>query len=225
MSKRPAEDDIPVVVSDSEDGAAAKPAKKAKKEGGKEKAAKKADKKEDKEKKEKAPPKPKVVKLKPFTPEEEVIAAGASMARNAQILEFVNGICAAYKESAEWFKLAAAKKAAAALAAHDKPIRVAAELGALTGFGKGTIEKVQEFLKGLGKPGEGYAAEAAAAATDAGKDAQWDWLKDSDKATVLDLVASGGAPKEQAIAWHPDITEVRSADCAEVARAQWSRAQ
>ena len=75
--KRKAEADDAIVVEG--DGAAAKkPAKKAKG----------AD---------KPPPKPKVIKLKPFTEIEERVAKGASMARNEAIALFLDGIREAYK--------------------------------------------------------------------------------------------------------------------------------
>jgi hypothetical protein len=74
-SKRKAEDEE--VVVDGGEAAAAKPGKKAKTE--------------------KAPPKPKVLKMKPLNPDEERVAKGASMERNAAIAQFLDGIREAYK--------------------------------------------------------------------------------------------------------------------------------
>jgi hypothetical protein len=78
-SKRKAEDEDEIVVEGGEAaaGKAAKPKK-----------AKAA---------EKAPPKPKVLKMKPLNADEERVAKGASMERNAAIANFLDGIREAYK--------------------------------------------------------------------------------------------------------------------------------
>ena len=224
MSKRPADDsdDDIVLVGGGDSGgggggastaaaaAAAKPASKPKGKGagGGAKKAKKEKADDGGEEKEKAAPKKKApVKLKPFTPEEEEIAKGASMERNGQIVAFLKSVAQGYKDEAAWFKVANANKAVKAVEALTEPIRVAAELGALDGCGKSTIEKVAEYLKGLGKPQEGFVAAHAAAEAAAGKDESFSWLADSEKDVVLEMVKKGDCPKAQAIAWHPDISE------------------
>ncbi len=95
-------------------------------------ASKKAKKDDDGEGKEKAAPKKKApVKLKPFTPEDEEIAKGASMERNARIVAFLKQIAQSFKDEAAWFKVAATNKAVKSVEALTEPIRVAAELAAL----------------------------------------------------------------------------------------------
>ena len=44
-------------------------------------------------------------------------------------------------------KAAAVKKAADNIKAYDKPLRVAQECAMFPGCGKGTVEKIEEFLK------------------------------------------------------------------------------
>ena len=181
-------------------GAASKKAKK-------EKAGGEDDDDGGEEKEKKAPKKKAPVKLKPFTPEEEEIAKGASMERNAQIASFLKSVAQGYKDEAAWFKVASANKAVKAVEALTVPIRVAAELGSLDGCGKSTIEKVAEYLRGLGKPQEGFVAAHKAAEAAAGKDESFSWLADSEKDVVLDMVKKGDVPQAQAIAWHPEISE------------------
>ena len=75
------------------------------------------------------------------------VAQGASMARNAEIVKFLESVAQGYHDSAEWMKKANANKAARAVKALTTPIAVARQLSALEGCGKGTIEKVAAFLE------------------------------------------------------------------------------
>ena len=108
---------------------------------------------------------------------------------------------------AEYFKAAAVKKAVDAVRAHDKPFRVAQELGALPGCGKGTVDKVAEFLRGQGEPATGLVAEAAAAAAEAGRDAEFSWVEDSEREVVVELLRTGGIAFDKVQPWRKDIVE------------------
>lgn len=120
-------------------------------------------------------------------------------------------------------KAAAVKKAADNIKAYDKPLRVAQECAMFPGCGKGTVEKIEEFLKSVcvdgydlsnaplltrrssypprhprrtyGAPAEGIAAEYAKANAAAGKDEDYKWAADLDK-DACELRIRGAAQME-----------------------------
>jgi hypothetical protein len=108
---------------------------------------------------------------------------------------------------AEYMKAAAAAKAVAAVRAHDKPLRVAQELGALQGCGPSTVQKVYDFLLTYGEAPQGLAAQAAAAQADAGRDPDFSWLEDSERDVLVELLKKGEVPWEKVKPWRADIGE------------------
>jgi hypothetical protein len=161
--------------------------------GAKPKAAKKA----------KAEPKPVKPKppAKPLTAAEagSVIAKGASMARNAAIAQMLEQVVQKYHDNKEWIKKAAATKAVKAVKALATPIQVARQLSALEGCGKGTIEKVEEFLK------ENPNASAShVAAQEADEDA---YMKELDKEIIVGLLKSGEVTLERVVKQRADISQ------------------
>ena len=162
-------------------------------------AAAKAAKKPKAEKAEKAEPKAKPA-AKPLTAAEAsgAVAKGASMARNAAIVKFLQGIAQTYHDNKEWIKKAGANKAVKAVQALMEPVQVARQLLALEGCGKGTVEKVTAFLEA--NPNASAVQQAAQAADE---DA---FLKDLDRDIVIGMVASGDVTLARVTAQRADIS-------------------
>ncbi len=140
---------------------------------------------------------------------------------------------AASAEEKEWFKRAAALKAKASIAAVTEPIRTAAELGALEGVGASTVAKIAAFLvedmawtaggggaggdAGGGAGGDaGGGAGGGPAAAGGGppapaRDPALEWVGQSEREVVLDLLRSGSLTWDAVKAWRADITEEEAA--------------
>jgi hypothetical protein len=99
------------------------------------------------------------------------------------------------------------KKAAEAMRLYPKPIRVAQEMAALQGCGKGTVEKVAEFLSSLGQAEKNLAGQHAAQMAEAGKEPEDEWIKDSEREVLLGLLKSKELTFEKVKAWRSDIEE------------------
>ena len=90
---------------------------------------------------------------------------------------------------------------------HPTPIRVAAECAVLQGVGASTVEKLAVFLKGYGKPEEGLEAKHKADMKASGKDMEFQFLEDSDKDVVLEMLKSGGVTWDKVQPWRADIKD------------------
>lgn len=99
------------------------------------------------------------------------------------------------------------KKVIDGVRAHKEAFRVAQEMGVLPGCGEGTQAKVAEFLASFGEPAKGLVAEAAAAQAEAGRDAEFSWLEDSEREVVVELLKKNEVPIAQVMAWRKDIEE------------------
>ena len=84
---------------------------------------------------------------------------------------------------------------------------MAQELGALPGCGKGTVDKVAGFLATYGVPATGLVAEAAAAQAEAGRDAEFSWVEDSEKEVLVELLKKGELDFAKVQPWRTDIVE------------------
>ncbi len=107
----------------------------------------------------------------------------------------------------EYIKAASAKKGYLAMLAHPTPFRVAAECAVLQGVGASTVEKLAVFLKGYGKPEEGLEAKHKAEMKASGKDMEFQFLEDSDKDVVLEMLKSGGVTWDKVKPWRADIVD------------------
>ena len=154
------------------------------------------------EKAEKAPAKEKKPKpaAKPLSAAEAAseVAKGASMARNAAIVKLLEGVAQDYHDAKEYIKKANANKAVKAVKALVTPIQVARQLSALEGCGKGTVEKVEAFLKENPHASAGQVAEQ-----EADEDA---YIKDLDKDIVVGMVKSGDVTLERVAKQRADVS-------------------
>ncbi len=122
-------------------------------------------------------------------------------------MKLIDDVAAAYKESGEYIKAAAARKASKSIAGVAAPIAVAQELLVLEGVGKGTVEKIHAFLAARARdPSGGLAGAAAAAAAAAGKDADFEWVEASERDVLVDLIKRGELALESLRGWRSDIS-------------------
>lgn len=113
----------------------------------------------------------------------------------------------AYKEAGEYMKSAGANKAAKAIAALTEPIIFAQDLFILDGVGKGTVDRIAAYFADLHKdPSGGIAGAAAAADKASGKDAAFEWVADSERDVLLNLLSTGQLQIENLRGWRSDIT-------------------
>ena len=135
------------------------------------------------------------------------MATQASMERNEAVARFLENQVNIYKESAEYIKAAAVRKAVIAVRALTAPFAVAQELLALDGVGPGTKEKIHAFCLEYGKdPSGGITGAAEKAATAMGKDKEYEWVEASDRDVIVELIKTGELLLKHVLPWRSDIS-------------------
>lgn len=128
------------------------------------------------------------------------------MERNKGAAKLLEDVAIVYKEAGEYIKCAGLKKAAKVIAALTEPIKFAQELLALDGVGKGTVDRIAKYFAALhNDPSGGFAGAAAAADAAAGKDAAFNWVADSDRDVLINLIQTGQLSLENLRGWRSDI--------------------
>ena len=157
---------------------------------------------------------------KPYTDEETLIARNPSMHRNAAIVRFMQGVIDKYVDEREWIKVASSRKGKNSIEALKEPIIVPRDLAVLEGVGKGTIEKITKFLlEEYVPPVEGEEEEeetegnetttlsssSSSSGTKIVKNPDDEWIKDSDRDIILDLVRKNELTLDKVRIWRQDI--------------------